>query len=106
MVYRHIVMFKLVEFASENEKYEKFMEIRNALETLMDKIDFLRGIRVSYNKNPAEHWDICLENDLDSLEDIKAYGAHPAHQAIVKSLIKPVIVDRACVDYQYEKNND
>ena len=39
---RHIVMFKLKEFASPAEKQAKLDEIKTRLEALIDKIDVLR----------------------------------------------------------------
>ena len=76
---RHIVMFKLKEFASEAEKLTKMQEIKTRLEALIDKIDVLRMIRVDFNINPEETWDIILTTELDSLEDVKKYANHPEH---------------------------
>ena len=66
---RHIVMFKLKEFATPADKQAKMQEIKTGLEALIDKIDVLRMIRVDFNVNPAETWDIILTTELDTLED-------------------------------------
>ena len=50
---RHIVMFKLKEFATPADKQAKMQEIKTGLEALIDKIDVLRMIRVDFNVNPA-----------------------------------------------------
>ena len=52
---RHIVMFKLKEFATPADKQAKMQEIKTGLEALIDKIDVLRMIRVDFNE-PAETW--------------------------------------------------
>ena len=39
---RHIVMFKLKEFATPADKQAKMQEIKTGLEALLDKIDVLR----------------------------------------------------------------
>lgn len=96
---KHIVMFKLKEFNSEEEKLNKMNEIKQALETLIEKIDILRAIRVDFNINPAETWDLILTTELDSLEDVNTYANHPEHVAVAKGIIGPVKADRACVDY-------
>ena len=49
---RHIVMFKLKEFATPADKQAKMQEIKTGLEALIDKIDVLRMIRVDFNVNP------------------------------------------------------
>lgn len=96
---RHIVMFKLKEFAAPEEKHAKMQEIKEKLEALIDKIEVLRMIRVDFNCNPEETWDIILTTELDTLEDVKTYAEHPEHVAVAKGIIGPVKADRACVDY-------
>ena len=83
---RHIVMFKLREFQTPAEKQAK--------------IDVLKMIRVDFNCNPAETWDIILTTELPTLEDVNTYANHPEHVAVAKGIIGPVKADRACVDYE------
>lgn len=97
---RHIVMFKLKEFASPAEKQAKLDEIKTRLEALIDKIDVLRKIEVKFNCNPKESWDLILITELDSLADVNTYANHPEHVAVAKGIIGPVKADRACVDYE------
>ncbi len=97
---KHVVMFKLIEFDTKEEKLARMNEIKNSLEALIDKIDFLRHIQVDFNVNPAETWDLILTTELDSLDDVAAYATHPEHVAVSKNLIGPVKQDRACVDYE------
>lgn len=94
-------MFKLTEFATPADKQAKMQEIKTGLEALIDKIDVLHMIRVDFNVNPEEAWDVILTTELDSLEDVKTYATHPEHVAISKGIIGPVKADRACVDYEY-----
>ena len=98
---RHIVMFKLKEFDTPEAKEAKMQEIKVALEALIDKIYVLRMIRLDFNVNPAETWDIILTTELDSLADVNTYANHPEHVAVAKNIIGPVKADRACVDYEY-----
>lgn len=97
---RHIVMFKLKEFASQVEKENKMKEIKESLEALINKIEILRRIEVKFNCNPAETWDIILITELDNLNDVNTYANHPEHVAVAKGIIGPVKADRACVDYE------
>ena len=101
---RHIVMFKLKEFQTPAEKQAKMQEKIEQLETeireLINKIDVLKMIRVDFNCNPAETWDIILTTELPTLEDVNTYANHPEHVAVAKGIIGPVKADRACVDYE------
>lgn len=94
-------MFKLTEFATLADKLAKMQEIKAGLEALINKIDVLRLIRVDFNINPAETWDIILTTELDTLEDVSTYANHPEHVAVAKGIIGPVKADRACVDYEF-----
>ena len=98
---RHIVMFKLKEFETPSAKEAKMQEIKVALEALIKKIDVLRMIRLDFNINQAETWDIILTTELDSLADVNTYANHPEHVAVAKNIIGPVKADRACVDYEF-----
>jgi hypothetical protein len=97
---RHIVMFKLKEFASPEEKRARMSEIKDALESLAGRIGVLRSIRVDFNINPLETWDLILTAELDSLDGVQIYSNHPEHVAVSKNLIAPVKAGRACVDYE------
>lgn len=98
---RHIVMFKLKEFATPTEKLAKMQEIKEKLEALINKISVLKYIHVGFNINPAETWDVILTTEMNTLEDVNTYATHPEHMAVSKGIIGPVKVDRACVDYEY-----
>ncbi|MDH6303812.1 plasmid stabilization system protein ParE [Parabacteroides sp. PF5-5] len=98
---RHIVMFKLKEFATQAEKQTKIEEIKTRLEALKGRIDILLHISVDFNVNPAETWDLILTTEFKSLEDLAVYANHPEHVEVTKNCIAPVKADRACVDYVF-----
>lgn len=98
---KHVVMFQLTDFPTPADKTAKMQEIKVALESLIDQIEFLRKIRVDFNCNKDEAYDLILTTELDSLEDVNAYATHPAHVAISKGIIGPVKAARACVDYEF-----
>jgi hypothetical protein len=94
-------MFKLVELATPAEKQAKMQEIKTRLEALKDKIALIHTIKVDFNVNPAEAWDLILTTEVQSLKDLDAYANHPEHVEVSKSIIAPVKADRACVDYEF-----
>ncbi len=97
---KHIVMFKLKDSLSVDEKRVCMEQFKAAIESLPQTIDFIRFIRVGFNVNPDETWDICLDSEFDSLEDVKRYAVHPAHVAAA-SLLKDVRESRACADFEF-----
>lgn len=96
---KHIVLFKLKESLSADEKLDVMHRFKAAIEALPETIDFIRQIHVGLNINPAEQWEICLDSTFDTLEDVKAYSVHPAHVAAA-SILKEVKSARACTDYE------
>lgn len=97
---KHVVMFKLKEFDTPEEKQQKMREIKVRLEELINVIECLKFIQVDFNVNPEESWDLILTTELPTLEDVSIYANHPAHVAVSKEVIAPVKADRACVDYE------
>ena len=47
----------------------------------------------------AGNWDVVLDSDFASREDLQAYQVHPAHTA-VSAWIGSVRSERASVDYE------
>ena len=74
---KHIVLFKLKESLTAEAKSEVANSFKNAIEALPASIPFIRKVFVGVNINAAEAWDICLESEFDSLDDVKAYAVHP-----------------------------
>ena len=97
---KHIVLFKLKESLTQEEKMDVMNRFKVAIEALPEKIDFIRQVFVGLNCNPAEKWDICLESTFDTLDDVKAYSVHPAHVAAA-GIIKEAKADRACTDFEF-----
>lgn len=97
---KHIVLFKLKETLSQEEKAKVMNDFKTAIEALPVKIHFIRKIFVGLNLNPAEQWDICLESEFDTLADVQAYAVHPDHVAAA-GILKEAKQDRACTDYEF-----
>lgn len=97
---KHIVLFKLKESLSTEEKQHVMNDFKAAIEALPATIPSTRKIFVGLNINSDEKWDICLESEFDTLDDVKAYAIHPAHVAAA-GILKEAKQDRACTDYVF-----
>ncbi len=96
---KHVVLFKLKETLTTEEKNEIMVNFKKAIEALPLHIDFIRHIHVGININCSEKWDICLESLFDTLDEVKAYSVHPAHVSAA-GIIKEAKADRSCVDFE------
>lgn len=95
----HVVMFKFKEEIDANTRNCTFKDFKSAIENLPKQLPFIKKIKVGYNCNPSEKWDICLYSEFLTLEDVNAYSINPLHQQAA-TIIRPYICDRACTDYE------
>lgn len=93
---KHVVTFQFSGSAETRRAVAQ--QFRDALIALPSQIEELKSMEVGINENPAEQWDLVLTAEAESMADVAAYSAHPAHQAAV-SIIAPHKANRACVDY-------
>lgn len=97
---KHIVLFKLKEFDSEESKKIKLNQIRLALLNLQNIIKEINTIEVGLNGNPKEAFDIALISTHTSWENLAIYDQHPSHVA-VKKIIKEVLDTRSAADFEF-----
>lgn len=93
---KHTVIFKLT--GSAEERRALAVRFAEALMELPAIIPQLSSMQTGLNVNPKEDYDVILTAEADTLADIAAYSAHPAHLACVE-IIKGHIASRACVDW-------
>lgn len=96
---KHIVLFKLKNEASAEEKQTVALKFKSAIEALPTVIPFIKHVEVGININPDEQWNIALYSEFDTLAEVKAYAVHPAHVAAAK-LLADLKENRSCVDYE------
>lgn len=97
---RHIVLFELDGFASDDARREHLVAIKQALEALPNEIAVLRHMHVAINLNPNEPYHFLLEAHVDSLQELPLYSDHPAHLRVVRELIAPYKKGRAAIDIE------
>ena len=97
---KHIVLFKLKEFDTAEEKTRKISQIKMGLLNLKMLIKELHTIEVGINENTKEQYDIALTTTHRTMADLEAYAVHPDHQVVAK-IIREVSESRACVDFTF-----
>lgn len=74
-MFTHIVLFKL-----KDKSQETIQKIKKDLLELKEKIPLIKFMEVGIDVVHSERsYDIALYTKFDSLEDMKAYQAHPDH---------------------------
>lgn len=89
----HLVIWRLNETANAEQ-------LRSELEALREKIPGLLQLETGLDFSRGPHsGDLALATVFASREDLAAYQAHPAHQAVVKILGEQVS-ERRVVDFE------
>ena len=97
---KHIVMWKLKEFAEGKDKGENAKIIKTGLENLQQKINELKFIEVGINiNNSPQAYDVVLYSQFENVEDLNIYQNHPEHIK-VGEFVKKVVNERVVVDYE------
>ena len=97
---KHIVMWKLKDFAEGESKAENARKIKILLESLNGKIKEIQRIEVGIDVLHTDaSADAVLYSEFASLEDLNTYQKHPEHVKIVQ-FIRGVSVERRVIDYE------
>jgi hypothetical protein len=102
----HIVMWRLKDEFSPEDKFKKAIELKVALEGLKNDISEIVSIEVGIDGaighrcccQPQQNFDLCLYSTFESPQALEVYQKHPAHVAVA-SKVKEAVKERACVDF-------
>ena len=98
-MFRHTIMWKIVEDSEGRSKEDITAKMKELLEGLNGKIPGLIRIEIGVNTLDAENvFDIILIGDFESKEAYAKYSKHPEHEKIIP-FFKSLKLDRTIVDY-------
>ena len=97
---KHIILWKLKEEFSEEEKKQIKAGIKEGLEGLAGQIPGMTEIKVRIDCLPSSTVDVMLDPTFESAEALKAYSTHPKHVAVADSKVRPYTAVRSCMDYE------
>ena len=79
---KHIVMWKLKDFAEGKSREENIQYIKSMLEALPHIIKEIKFIEVGANIYDDKTYDAILYSEFDTVEDLGVYQNHPEHKKI------------------------
>ncbi len=97
---KHIILWKLKEEYTEEQKAEIKKGIKEGLEGLKGKIPGLIDVKVNINGLPSSTVDLMLDTSFESKEALKNYSVHPEHVAVANSKVRPYTSIRSCLDFE------
>jgi len=97
---KHIVMIKLKEFDTVDEKISQAENFKQMLEDLVGKVPELLDMEVGLNFNPKPaSYDLVLISKFENREGLDNYRVHPDHVKVLE-VLKEIMDKTAVVDYE------
>ena len=95
---KHIILWKLKESLSEEEKIAARAEAKRRLENLNGKIDGMSSLKVVTDRLPSSNADMMLDSEFESVEALAGYQVNPLHVEAA-TFVRSVTEARLCLDF-------
>ncbi len=95
---KHIILWKLKESLSEEEKAAARAEAKRRLENLNGKIDGMISLKVVTDRLPSSNADMMLDSEFESVEALAGYQVNPLHVEAA-TFVRSVVEARLCLDF-------
>ena len=96
---KHLILWKLKEEFTAEEKQKIKQEIKTGLEGLRGKIPGLVEIKVQIEGLASSNADLMLDSTFTDEEALKGYSVHPAHVEVADTKVRPFTQTRLCLDF-------
>ena len=97
---KHVILWKLKEEYSAEEKNSIKEGIKQGLEGLKGKIPGLVDIKVNVSPLQSSNCDVMLDSVFTDEVALKGYSVHPDHVEVANTKVRPFTVSRVCMDYE------
>jgi hypothetical protein len=95
-MFRHVAMFRWVEGATDAQ----VSAVEAGLSELPGRIPTLRAYRFGRDAGINQgNFDFVVVADFDDVDGYLRYRDDPAHQAVLAELIRPILAERAAVQF-------
>lgn len=97
---KHVILWKLKEELSAEEKETVKAGIKEGLEGLKGKVPGIVDIKVQIESLASSNVDVMLDSTFESEEALKAYAVHPNHVEVANTKVRPYTQSRSCLDFE------
>ena len=98
-IVKHIILWKLKETLTEEEKVQAKKDIKENLEALEGQIDGLLKMNIRIEYLPSSSADIMMDSEFENEDALKAYQTHPKHQHVANTYVRPNVETRLSMDF-------
>lgn len=97
---KHIILWRLKEELTTEEKETVKQGIKTGLEGLKGRIPGLVDIKVNVDgRLDSSNADVMLDSTFTDEAALLAYAVHPEHVAVADGKVRPYTCLRTCMDY-------
>lgn len=96
---KHVILWKLKEELTTEEKMKVKAGIKEGLEGLAGRIPGLVEIQVHTEGLPSSNADLMLDSTFVDEAALKGYAVHPEHVAVADGKVRPYTAIRSCLDF-------
>lgn len=97
---KHIILWKLRDIYSDEEKKNIKAGIKAGLEGLAGQIQGLTDIKVRTEGLAGSNADLMLDATFENAEALQGYSTHPKHIEVADGKVRPYTAVRMCMDYE------
>ena len=95
---RHIILWKLKESFTEEEKAAARAEAKRRLESLNGRIEGMCELKVITDRLPTSTADMMLDSSFTDAEALAGYQKNPLHLEAA-GYVRSVVESRLCLDF-------
>ena len=95
---KHIILWKIREEITGEEKIAAKAEAKRRLENLNGKIDGMISLKVVTDRLPSSNADMMLDSEFESVEALAGYQVNPLHVEAA-TYVRSVVEARLCLDF-------
>lgn len=97
---RHVILWKLKELSSEEEKKTVVENIKKNLEALVGVVPGLISLDINIEPLASSNADVMLDSLLEDEAALKEYQTHPEHVKAADTYVRPYTEVRMCMDFE------
>ncbi len=97
---RHLILWKLKENMTIDEKGQILSNMKEHLEGLVGEIPGLVSLKIVINQMESSNADVMLDSILESEDALAGYQKHPKHVEVADAYVRPYTEVRMCLDYK------
>ena len=97
-MFRHVALFRFVPEATDEQKQAVVDGLRALPAQIPELLDYRVGPDAAVD---AGNFDFAVVADFADAAAYRAYVVHPAHQAVATGSVRPILAERAAVQYEF-----